>query len=184
MHVEFERTLDDLIELNLFHMANSPSLQQQFRLRQVLIAFLIFSMLLSILFLINNELTLISIILALLGGGVMFIIYPYTYRALYKRRLRAMLSEGDNKPILGRQVVSISPEGLFSKTQAGESKINWPAVNKVVQSDTAVYLYISAANAIAIPKKAFPTGQELQEFLDEVDTYRTQSGENDQPTVV
>jgi hypothetical protein len=38
--VEYERTIEDIIEFNLFHMKNSPSLRRQALVTQVAAAFL------------------------------------------------------------------------------------------------------------------------------------------------
>jgi hypothetical protein len=101
-----------------------------------------------------------------------FFIFPYLNKAEVIRGLRKATTEGDNKALLGHQTISLSPDNILVKTQSSESKYTWASINKIVQSDKYIFLYISSISAIAIPGKAFSTENELQEFVSYVDIYR------------
>jgi hypothetical protein len=172
MIIEYESTPEAMVEFNLFHMAHSPSLQRQILLGRVFCSLLTIFLSLGVLYLLDSDkyLTSFEYLLSIIGGIVAFFIYPSLNRATIIRRIRKLLSEGDNKAFFGHQTITVSPEGLFSKTQVGESKLNWTAIDKVVQNGDYIFIYNSAVSAIVIPKVAFPTDEAKQEFLDFIDT--------------
>jgi hypothetical protein len=178
MNVEYERAIEDLVEFNLFHEAQSPSLQKQILLTQVISAFLVILLSLSGIYFFTHQLSLLTFIPCVLGGIYIFFRYPHIHRASQIRTLRKLFGEGDNTALLGHQVVSVSPEGIFTQSQAGESKLNWQSIYKVAQNNKYVFLYIGTANAIGIPKTAFPTEQALQEFLNYINTHGSKKSES------
>jgi hypothetical protein len=171
MIVEYERTLEDLVEFNLFHIAHSPSLQRQILLWRIFFALLTTFLSLGVIYLFDSDknLTSFAYIISIIGGIVIFFMYPSLNRTNIIRRTRKLLSEGDNRAIIGHQTITVLPEGLFCKTSAGESRLNWIAIDKIVQNDDYIFLYTGAVNAIIIPKEAFPTDEAEQKFLDFID---------------
>jgi hypothetical protein len=85
--------------------------------------------------------------------------------------MRKMLSEGDNSAILGHYSSTLSPEGLFFKMVSGEERLNWSAIKKISQNEDYIFLYIGAMNAVIVPKRAFATPQEQQNFLAIIHTH-------------
>jgi hypothetical protein len=166
--IEFERKLDDMIQFNLFHLAHSPSSQRQIWIMRFLTALLVFPLIQSLIYLANHSLNLSDYVISFLCGILMFIGYPYINQAFTVRSLRKMLGEGENTTMLGRCTISLTPEGIFSKTANSEGKLNWTTVQKTVQNDHYIFMYTGAVNAIVIPKKAFATDKSQEEFLDYV----------------
>jgi YcxB-like protein len=172
MNIEYDRTIDDLIEFNMFHISHSPLIKRQLLIAQVIMAVLITIMILSLSYIVETRLTPIAYILGTLSGILVFIAYPDIYRASTIRRVRTLLNEGSNKSMLGRQIVYLSPEGIFCRTGAGESKINWSAIVKVIESDKYFFLYTGSINALLIPKGSLHTEKEQQDFLAYVEARR------------
>ncbi len=181
MDIEYERTMDDLIEFHLFHYAHSGSIRRQTLTWRVVMAFLTALLPFGIIFLLYRQVTPLLFLLSLLGGALIFFIYPYLDQKSITGRLKKMLSEGNNQAILGHQAMSLSPEGIFSKSQTGESKLNWASIDKVVQSEKYIFLYISSTNAIVIPTRVFATENQRQEFMSYVTVHVEQKSENGQP---
>jgi hypothetical protein len=172
MNVEYERTFDDLIEFNLYHIAHSPSLRKQILMTRVFYFLLMTITSGSVVYLVGRESNPLPYILCILAGVVTFIVYPVFERRSMTGRLKKVLAEGDNKAILGPQMISLTPEGLFCKTPASEEKLNWSIIDKVAQNEKYIFLYISSTNAFMIPKKAFSSGTLQKEFLAYVDAHR------------
>ncbi len=178
MIVEYERTVEDIIEFNLFHMSHSPSIRKQTLITQIIVAVLVFIGSLVIGYLFHQEtkaLTSFDYIVALVVSISCFYAVPPFNRAEVRRGFRKATSEGDNKAILGRHTVSLTKDNIFIKTQVGESKYIWSSINKVMQNDKYVFLYVSSINAIMIPVEAFTSNRSLLEFLDYVNTCREQN---------
>jgi len=174
MVVEYERTLDDLIWFNQFHIAHSPSIKRQILLWRISFSLLTVFLSLGVMYLIsrNKPLSYLAYTISVIGGFFIFLIYPSLNRSSIIRRTRKLLSEGDNKPILGHQTITVLPEGLFCKTYSGESRLNWSSIHKIEGDKTYIFLYISAINAIIIPKRAFLTKKSEEEFMNLIDIYR------------
>ncbi|MHB8855270.1 MAG: YcxB family protein [Bellilinea sp.] len=173
--VEFERTVEDTIEFNVFHMSHSPSIRQRALFAQIIVAVLVFIVSLAVRYLLNLDkraLTYFDYALFLVLSVASFFIFPYLNKAEVIRGLHKATKEGDNKAILGHQTISLSPDHIIVKTQSSESKYTWDSIDKVVQSDKYIFVYISSISAIAIPGKAFSTENELQEFANYLDIYR------------
>ena len=174
MNIEFERTIQDVIDFNLFHMAHSPSIKRQLLLMQVLTGLLVIPLPFGIVYLVYHSMNAVIVVFSILAGVLVFVLYPQVARKSTINRIKKMLSEGNNNALLGRQVVSLSPEGIFVKNQTAESKINWSTVDKVTENDKHVYLYTSSINALVIPKNDFQSEKEKQEFLAYVNKHRQQ----------
>lgn len=182
--IEHERTVEDLIEFSLFHVAHSPSFQRQILSWQIAMALLTTILSLSVNYLLYRQFafTPIPFIVSILAGALVFFIYPYLNRKSMIGRLKQMLSEGNNKTMLGNQVITTSPEGIFCKSQAGESKLNWSSIDKVMQNEKYIFLYISSTNAFVIPTNAFATENQRQEFLSYIKAHMEHKIESGQPT--
>ncbi len=172
MNIEFERTIEDIIDFNLFHMTHSPSTKRQLLLMRVLTGALAAIPVFGIGYLLYHSINASTLVLSILAGFVAFAFYPQANRQSTIKRINKMLSEGNNNTLLGHQVISLSPEGIYTKNPTTESKINWSAIGRVVESDAHVYLYTSSINALVIPKKCFRTEKERQDFLEYVNKYR------------
>jgi hypothetical protein len=182
MVVEYERTIEDFIEFNLYHISHSPSMRRQILIGRGMGAFLVFLLLLGASYLFDRRLTVLAYITALFTSTITFFLFPLFHHMETVRALRKAASEGDNRAVLGRQIISLSSDGISAQTQAGESRLNWSSIDRVAQSDKSIFLYISSTSALMIPKKAFSTAQTLQEFLDYVEAHREQKNKGDQAT--
>lgn len=49
----------------------------------------------------------------------------------------------------------ISDEGLYSHNELGEVRMPWSHIHKATESKNAMYLYLSSAQAIILPKREF-----------------------------
>lgn len=114
MSIEFERTIQDVIDFNLFHMKHSPSIKRRMLLMQVSSS-LLFILLFFIIFLGSHFINVFTIFVSILAGVLQFVLYPNYNRKSTINGIKKMLSEGNNNALLGHQLVSLSPEGIFLK---------------------------------------------------------------------
>lgn len=174
MNIEFNSTIQDIIDFNLFHMAHSSSIKKQLLLMRVLVGLSIPLVSCAFYIIIFHSINVFIVICSAFAGLVAFADYPRTNRKIAIGRIRKMLSEGDNQALLGHRAISLSPDGMFIKTSIGESKIIWSAIDKVAQNNKHIFLYTSSINALVIPKNCFKSEKEKQEFLEYVNTYHQQ----------
>ena len=176
MQIDYERTVDDLIQFNLFHTDHSPTIQRQLLWWRGLTALLVILLPLGPSYLMTQEPSPIAYIIGILGGVVAFFVFPPISRTSNINQWKKIIAEGNNKAILGRHILTLSEAGIHAKSPGSESDLEWSTIQKVLQSKSHIFLYISAVNALVIPKKAFPTEQSQQSFLDFV-LSKTKTGE-------
>ena len=165
-NITFERTQEDLIEFNLFHISHSPTIRRQVLLTQIVMGVLIFVGSTSAIFLRLGYLSLSIFIFVAVVSILGSFVYPYIYRRSAISQAQKLLKEGSNKSLLGYHEISLSSDGIIAKTLAGESKLNWASVEKVIENDKYIFIYIGAINAVVVPKNAFASNHQQKEFLD------------------
>lgn len=165
MKVVFERTQADFIEFNSFHIAHSPTIRKQLLLTRIALAVAAL-VLISLLGQLNeNHSTSGDYILGGIIGLVLFFGYPEIYRLSVVNNAKKMWNEGNNTSLLGRHEMFLSPDGIFYKTRAGDSNMSWASIDKMLQNDKYIFIYIGAINALVVPKDAFASDRERKDFL-------------------
>jgi len=101
MNIEFECTIDDVIDFNLFHNAHSSSIQQQLVGAQIFIGILATSLVFGITYIAYHKLNIPMSIIGILVGVLASILYPQVNRKATIRRVKKLLAEGDNKTCWG-----------------------------------------------------------------------------------
>lgn len=147
--------MDDLAAFNKYHWANFPAQQRsEFFL-------ILFSCLLGVLLLVSLWLREFWWVLYF-AGLLMISGISWKYRtskSFYKK-----FYTGKDKGMIGEIELTISSEGIFEKSEAGDTKIKWSGVEKIEQNEQYVFVYIGSLMAYVIPKRTFPNESALQEF--------------------
>ena len=67
---------------------------------------------------------------------------------------------GKHKGILGDHTLTLTEEGLASKSPTSESLLNWAGIHRVVSTKGYVFIYVSELQIKMIPKRAFHSADE------------------------
>ena len=62
-------------------------------------------------------------------------------------------SEGQNRGLLSRHRVTISPEGVTESGEFGQTSTMWRAVERIAVADEHAYIYTNALAAIIVPRR-------------------------------
>lgn len=170
MILEYEFNKQDYIDYNLYHIHNSPTLKKSLFIQRFIvpIIFLVFPLLLQF---IGDDIpfwywsVLFSITFIL-----WIIFFPRIHEKTMIKRVSKLLNEGKNNNIFGKHMLSISDDGIYGKTEASESK--WKHVEKVVETENHILVYVSSISAIIVPKRAFSSNEQKGRFLDEVKRFK------------
>jgi hypothetical protein len=76
-----------------------------------------------------------------------------------------MIGEGRNRTLLGKQRVTLSPEGITKASDFDRTTIAWSGVERVIADKDFVFVYISAVTAIIVPRRAFADAVGFDEFV-------------------
>ena len=97
-------------------------------------------------------------------GLIYALIVPMLVKRSIKSRVNAMLREPENQHILQTSEITLSDQGIIDKDSASESRYNWEAIVKKVETKDCYYLYTSSYHAILIPMRAV-NGEEEKKLL-------------------
>jgi hypothetical protein len=170
MEVEFTQTLEDVLALNQYYLAQSPALRSQQRKVQFVVALLL-----------AGGWLLLSSVMPLtlwwaVGAGitlyvfvVFVLIYPRSVRRRSLRLAERMYAEGRNASLLRRRRFTITPETITVATDISVSTYKWLAIEKIIIEQPYAYFFVGAVQAHVLPKRAFAT---VEAFLEYVETAR------------
>lgn len=164
MNINYELTKQDYIEFNIFHMSYSKSLRKLMFIQRYVISlcFLIAPFMIAKF----SDIPLgywLSIFVIVYILWVAFI-PKYIQRTMRKRILR-LVDEGKNAGMFGNQSLTLDIESIVEIGMINESKTNYVAVEKVVETNDYVYIYTSSIKACVIPNRAFESIDQRTEFI-------------------
>jgi hypothetical protein len=172
MDLEFDRTADDLVAFNLYYLEHSPNARREALTSRLLISVLAAWFAGGSYLFTPRYFNWVVLGATLAAGLVVFLVYPFFSRRMTIGRIRTALMEGNNESLFGHQAVAISAEGIFAKNAGSESKIRWSAVQPLREGAEHFYLFMSATNALIIPKRCFKADEARDEFARLVESYR------------
>jgi YcxB-like protein len=163
MIVKFEISLKDLVAFNRYHCANSPTIKRRKLFCMLLVPGLLIA---AALFISPTEEVGRPVIVA--GAVVLSVLYAvafnYTFAASMDRNVRLLYKEGTNKGTIGQHELEIDDRGLVERTEAGESRVIWRAVERIAETEEYAFIYLSSVTAHVIPKQAV-TGGDANAFI-------------------
>lgn len=187
MSIDFEICRDDMVVFALFHNRNSPVLRRQVRLALIAVT-LIFIVLLAIVVSIainSPEFWVIVVGIAL----ALVIVLPFFGRIQewrLKNALQRMYGEGRNLLLIGPRRVGLTQQFLNNSSPYSQSVTRWSAIERIVVSNDAVYIYVSSVSSVVVPRRAFSSDEHFHTFARTAQEYhaRALAAENPLGTAV
>jgi hypothetical protein len=71
----------------------------------------------------------------------------------YKNKLLKDASDPNNSSWYSQTSLMMSDERIITKNGTGESVFNWNSINRKVETTDYLYLFITSAQAVIIPKR-------------------------------
>jgi YcxB-like protein len=174
MIIEYEISIDDVVDFNLYHYTHSPSLRRTYFIgRWFFPGLLALCLIVAVEILDLHGLALGLPWLIWLIFTMFWVIFlgPRYILGQIRKRIVKMNAEGKRGGYSGKHRLSITPEGLLHSTDYGDSKTYWKSVEKILSTDRHVFIYTSATEAHIIPKRAFPDESKYHEFIDATKRY-------------
>jgi hypothetical protein len=110
----------------------------------------------------------------LFSGVPLWLIYfPFAYRWKLRKILAAMVKEGENRSLFTRHRIEISPEAITESTQFETTSTSWKAIERVANNEAYVFIYKNALGAFIVPRRAFATPSEFEQFINLARGYQT-----------
>lgn len=156
-------TADDIAYLNHYHTQMSPAFQRRRTyVGLVMTVCGVFGFLTSL----------------TIGGPALFfmalLIFMGVWTTLAKnsepskrhvQHIRRLYEEGKNRALFGHHHVRLLPDRIEVSTEFSRGEVKWEGVERVVDNEQYIFIYVSALNAYVINKKYFPSEQHAQHFF-------------------
>lgn len=166
MKIRFEVTIEDMIAFNRYHVLNSSSYWPTVILGMTLVSILPLSLMLVLI--LSRRVSLIaSLMIGLLVAGWAAFTYYRKFPAAIEKSTRRFLKQGNNQGLFGTHELEIEDEWLVERTDVNASRQAWKAIERIVETDEYVFIYLSAVSAHVIPKPAVTSG-DLAAFVTRV----------------
>lgn len=184
LRVDFYLTVEDLVEFNFYHVNHSRSMRKRLWLTRIM--FVLAYLLILWGPLQASPMRNAGLLLAP-AAAVLVALFWYSNsatrrKANLRRLLESMFREGRNENLFGPHRVWISPLGVRRISRYADASFQWPAIEKIVATDKAVYIYDSAASAIVAPYAAFASEEEFRRFVETATLFWRQSLGNPEKT--
>lgn len=166
MSIEFEISMDDILEFNLYHHQHSPNSRRAYLVLRFVISILM--LLISLSFLIQtfvDESSMAYFLFWLILAILWIVLFPRLYQRSIKKEIAKMYNEGKNKGIICKHKLSLTPDMIINTTDFGESKTRWSSIEKIVSTDNHIFIYASAVMAFIVPRRAFSDELKYKEFI-------------------
>ncbi len=79
---------------------------------------------------------------------------------------RGLRTPEERAQFTGHRVITFSPEGVAWRHSVGYGAATWQGINRVEADANALYLYFGATSGMWVPRRAFQTPAEFQEWGD------------------
>jgi hypothetical protein len=87
-------------------------------------------------------------------------------KQILSRMMLKQLRRGKNRGMLGKSRLTLDDDGIHSAGEFSEGIVRWGAVETVISTPSAVYLYVAVNNAQIIPKRFFADEAESSRFFE------------------
>ncbi len=169
MNLEYEFTEQDYIEYNLYHYQNSPSTKRLLLIQRYGVA-LLFMILAPLMHLISQVPFSYYLISFAIASIVWIVLFPKIVEQSMKKRILKMVEEGKRNYLFGRHELRITQDGIHGKT--GVSETTWHRIERAVETEKHVLVYLNSITAFVVPKSAFGSQEEKDRFLEEVSRFK------------
>lgn len=164
VRIRYSLEIGDIMQFARFHFRKSPAARRMFLLQLILWPLFVFFAGYMI-GTASDPLT--RAIPAVAGALFVAATIPWVHSRSITRQVRKMYEEGPTVGLFGVHTLAIEEDGLRESSEGGEQFARWPAIYRVVESDTHAFIYLSPVLAHVIPRASLDPPL-LAAFLDEV----------------
>lgn len=101
---------------------------------------------------------------------IYFIQFPNMMKKIGSNSVKRSYLEGQNIGLFDSRKISLTPEKILIASAYGESSINWRTVEKILENDKFIFIYITSVSAFIIPKQSF-AGAMADDFMRQARQY-------------
>jgi hypothetical protein len=180
MEVQVEPTREDLCAFNMFYLQYSKEARKQLRrariarivLLMIFAAFLVFGM--------RSAGLLVSWSSSFLAFALIAALYTaqivLTESRQLKRRVQRLTDEGNQRAALSPRTYRLTEDAVTYDGELTGGWTKWEAVEDVQETEEHIFIILSMRVAYIIPKRAFTTPVDAQQFAETARRFKSDSG--------
>ncbi len=155
MKIRYKNSLEDLIQFNLYHFEQSPSLQRKMAGLKWGMAALAAAVI-GVLGLLQGSVA--PVVLGLVTGGACLFVIPWYVRKDMRRNVERLYSEQKSDALLQERELEITETGLVMRSPLGETFAPWNGIVGVASTPGYTFVYDQPLQAHVIPRRAILQG--------------------------
>lgn len=149
MKIEYTVTLDDMVALYRQAAKDSPAIQRNRRIN--LWSGVVILLGLSLFEEYRHHRPYYWVVGALVAGAYYFFMKRFA-DSVGERNLRGIYAEGTHQGVIGKHALEISGDMLNDTTIVGCQSVQISSIDRVVETPSHYFIFLSAINAHAVPK--------------------------------
>jgi YcxB-like protein len=164
--ISFNLTKDDALALACHYYANSPTVRKN-RIASQVGAFSIMAGA-GLLLVWGNEWVRPIAVIMLVLGGVSAACAPAWYRSNLQKTASKMFEETSYQKAFGNYTLTLSEDGLASKSPIGSGSYTWEAVDRVALTPEYLFIFLVGPQGFPIPRSQASDSniQEVKAFVE------------------
>jgi hypothetical protein len=107
----------------------------------------------------------IAFVLGIFVGFGSLLVLGVLLRRRQRAYVRRLYESGPSRWIFGPRVLSLQPAGLTIEGESYRETIQWDIVWRIVMTIDHAFVYTSMVDAVIVPRRAFRTRQDFEEFV-------------------
>ena len=157
----FNQTAEDVQDFYHFHYSNSPTVRRSLLMQKLFITGLLglYAIWKASSWDEQHRLTVYLVVAAL--ALLVFLFYGRLFYRVQMRAARRLLAEGKSTGLLGPVTLRFWPDRFVMEDSVSTTECRYAAVERVVETETCFYLYLSALSAVLVKKSLFSEMEQL-----------------------
>jgi hypothetical protein len=152
--IEYATSVADLEAFILHYMKHSPLARRSIRISAVCLGVIIIGVLILLPIGSSTEVLVLTIV----GAVGIPLIFAKFYPHVAAVWARSIYSTGNHKTILGWHRLTLLDHELREESEASSHTIRYDAIDSVAETESHVFIYLTAASGHVIPKNAVSSG--------------------------
>ncbi len=161
MKLQYELTSQDFIDFNINFIETSPVMKRSLLIQRIMFPILLLASPATL-----SNLFDVPFVVLMTLFGVLAILWLVFYLKWFKYRIarksEKLIASGKVPGVVGPHELFIEQGVISDKTSTDITR--YEAIEKVVESRTHIFIYVSQVMAYIVPKKVFVTPSDLEAF--------------------
>jgi len=180
MEIEYDTTMDDVVEFNMFNLKHNPQLRRRMTILRVIYAvctaIMVIIGIISATIVFNPRNIIISFFLVALFGFYYW--YSLSPSMIKRRVIKTVKKHYDKIPNeeICHHKMTISGLGVNIVTDFANSSVRWPAISELVTDGSLLYFLLRPGKAFVVPKRAFADETASSLFFETAKEYKAKAG--------